>query len=222
MDSSHILYGVIVLYKRAVSNFPAFSGYDFLGLILCGAFFLCGCIAGTFSSASPVEAGGQIPDYIKELLALAQEQSASGTGFFHCLFNSFKYPALSFFFAFSVLGVFFVPALCAVRGFFLCFSISMIVRVFQWDGALLGISAFLFSVLINVPCFLVMSVSAFSNSLSFFRSVFSRGAKLQESPFAGRFFKKSLVGFFILVISAVLEMLFTFGLISLAASRIIQ
>jgi len=121
-----------------------------------------------------------------------------------------------------MLGVFCIPALSAVRGFFLCFSISAMVRIFQGNGALLCISVFLFAVLINVPCFLVMSVSSFSTSLSFFRSVFSRGAKWQLSPFSDGFFKKSLISFCILTVSAVLEMLFTSGLVSLVAPRIIQ
>ena len=211
-----------MIVLRTVSNSPALSGYDFLGLVLCGAFFLCGCIAGTFSSAYPVDAGIQLSGYIKDFSALAQDSGQGGPDFFYCLFNAWKYPLLSFFFAFSMLGVFFLPALAAVRGFFLCFSISAIVRVFQGNGALLCLAVFLFVILINIPCFLAMSVSSFSTSLTFFRSVFSRGAKWQSSPFADGFFKKSLISFFILTISAVLEMLFTSGIVSVIAPRIIQ
>ena len=80
--------------------------------------------------------------------------------FASALLDVFKYNILSIALGFSILGVFCIPALMALRGFFLSFSVSTVVRVIGGKGVTLALAIFGANTLITVPCFFILSVYA--------------------------------------------------------------
>ena len=194
------------------------SGSDYFGLIVCGALFICGGIVG--SAAAGFAGGAEVSNFMAEYLARANGNALRTGEFFSALFTACMYPFAAVFLGFSVLGVFCLPALAAVRGFFLCFSISAVVRSFGGDGALLALSIFGLSALLTVPCFFVLSVQSFSSSLKVLKSVTARGAGVMR-PYDGEFFKRIGACAVVLACSAFVEILLVPRLIGLAAGRIL-
>jgi stage II sporulation protein M len=134
--------------------------------------------------------------------------------------DNFKYHLAALFLGFSVLGVFCIPALSAVRGFFLSFSVSAIIRLMGSKGILLTLSIFGINTLITIPCFFVLSVSGFSASLYLLRLVFSKNTKNTASPFNSRFFMNCGICLIVLMVSTLIDTYLTPYLISYAASHI--
>jgi len=204
---------VIIVNKR-ITIAGSETGADYLGLIVCGALFICGSIVGTAASGIAGDAG--ISNYMAGYLALAGQARISG--FFSALFNVWTYPLVAILLGFSVFGVFGVPALAAVRGFFLCFSISAIVRYFGGDGVLLALAIFGASAMITVPCFFILAVQSFSSSLYVFKSVTLKGGG--TAPYKGGFFRRVLVCAAVLTGSALIDTLLVPRLIGLVAGRL--
>ena len=195
------------------------DGAEYFGLIICAALFICGSIVGTAAAGFVFDGNSGIPDYMARYLALAGEQSAPG--FFLALFNACKYHLIVVFLGFSVFGVFCIPALSAVRGFFLCFSISAIVRYFGGDGVFLALAIFGVGAILTIPCLFVLSVQSFSSSLYVLRGMTAKGRAGALPPSGGGFFRRLCICAAVLAISALLDTLLIPRLISLAAVRII-
>lgn len=216
---SHILYGVIYLNKRLF----LFSFYGekkrHLGLIACGVMFLCGCIIGTVC-AGFISDGTKLNDYVSGYLSIFLDGTSARPDFFSAVIDTYKYHLTALLFGFSIIGIFFIPVLTAARGFFLCFSVSAIVRLLGVKGIFLALSIFGISTILTIPCFFILSVYAFSASLYIFRFLFSKNAKSSVSPFNGNFFLHCGICMFILMISALIETYLTPQLISFAASHI--
>jgi stage II sporulation protein M len=124
---------------------------------------------------------------------------------------------------FSIFGVFCVPVLSAVRGFFLCFSISAIVRHFGGDGVFLALAIFGVSAAVTVPCFFILSVQSFSSSLYVLRGMSAKGriGLISQPPGGRRFFRRVCVCAAVLTCSALLDTLLVPRLITLAARQIL-
>lgn len=216
---SHIYYGVIYLNKRFFLGSLYSDKTRYLGLVICGALFLCGCIIGTVC-AGFVSDGTKLNDYISGYLSIFLNGTSMRPNLISSVIDSFKYHMTAALLGFSIIGVFFIPALSAVRGFFLCFSISSIVRLLGGKGILLALSIFGFSTILTIPCFLILSVYSFSASLYIFRLLFTKNAKGTVSPFNSKFFVNCCICVIVLMISALIETYLTPQLIGLAASQI--
>jgi stage II sporulation protein M len=163
------------------------AGSDSLGLLLCAALFLCGCAAGTVAAGlSPP--GDALAQYISGILP-----SADGARplFPAVLFGVCKYHLAALFFGFSLLGVLCIPGIVAMRGFFLCFSVSYVVRGFGPGGIPLALSMFALDAVFTVPCFFVLAVQSFSSSARLFKGVLSRGG--YDAVYGGGFFRRCAV-----------------------------
>jgi stage II sporulation protein M len=192
---------------------------NYLGLLACGALFLCGCIAGTVS-AGCIDEGTMLNDYITGFLSIFTNDTSPKLSLFSSLANNFKYQLIALFLGFSVIGVFLLPILSAVRGFFLSFSVAAIIRLLGSKGILLTLALFGVNTLITVPCFFIISVSAFSASLYLLRLVFSKNLKNTVSPFSSRFFINCGICLIMLIISALIDTYLSPYLIGYAASHI--
>lgn len=195
------------------------SKTNYLGLLACGALFLCGCIIGTFS-AGFLQDGTNLNSFITEYMAIFLNGTKAQPGFFGALFDNVKYHLMAVFLGFSILGVICIPLLSAMRGFFLSFSIAAIVRLLGGKGILLTLAIFGINTLLTVPCFFVLSVSAFSASLYFIRSIFSKNTKSTISPFNKRYFLNCGICVLILIVTALIDAYLTPHLISFAASHL--
>jgi stage II sporulation protein M len=192
---------------------------NYLGLLVCAALFLCGCIIGTVT-AGFISDGTKLNDYISGYLSIFMRGSSSSPGLMTAIVDCYKYHLFAVFLGFSILGVFCIPVLSAVRGFFLSFSISVIIRLLGSKGILLALSIFGINTLLTIPCFFILSVSAFSASLYILRLVFSKNVKSTVSPFDSRFFLNCGICLVVLMISALIDTYLTPYLISYAASHI--
>ena len=197
------------------------AGTDYLGLIICGALFICGGIAGTVSAGFASVGDPGISGYLSAYLEFSGQDARPG--FLPALFDACKYHLAVILFGFSIFGVFCVPALSAMRGFFLCFSISVIVRHFGGDGVLLALALSGVGAMLTVPCFFVLSASAFSSSLHVFKSVAAkgRGGTVSKPSGGGSFFRRACACAAVLACSALLDTLLMPELISIAARRIL-
>jgi len=209
---------VIFVYKRvAVGRGDA--GAEYLGLIICGALFICGGIVGV-TAAGLASSGAGVSDYLTEFLVLASGAPVRLGGFLRALFNDSAYHLAVIFLGFSAFGVFLVPALSAVRGFFLCFSVSAVVRHFGGDGVLLTIAIFGVGALMTVPCLFILSVQSFSSSLYVLKSVAAKSGVAQTYRGRGGYFRRVAICAAVLMTSALIDTLLIPRLIDYAAGRI--
>ncbi len=187
--------------------------------MVCAALFLCGCIIGTVT-ARFISDGTNLNTYVSNYISFFLSGSSSKPGLITAITDNLKYHLFAIFLGFSVLGVFCIPILSAVRGFFLSFSISAIIRLLGSKGIILALSIFGVNTLLTIPCFFVLSVSAFSASLYILRLVFSKNVKSSVSPFNSRFFINCGICLIVLMMSALIDTYLTPYLISYAASHI--
>lgn len=189
------------------------------GLILCGALFLCGTVAGTFSSAF-VKDGAELTDYFSEYLTLTKDGAFIDPSFFTVLADMFRYPLLVFMLGFSVPGVLGVPILSVVRGYTLAFSVSVMVRLYGGDGVLLSLSVFAVSTLITVPCFLILAALSFRSSCLLTLTVIRPDLRSGISPYNAGYFLRCLICFGLLAVAALLDTYLTVHMVRFAASYI--
>lgn len=189
------------------------------GLLLCGILFFCGTIAGTIT-AGVINDGTKLGTYFSSYMTFFLTGNTVKRDFFSAVFDAYKYNILSLALGFSVVGVFFIPVLSALRGFFLTFSISTVVRVLGGNGILLALAIFGLNTLFTIPCFLILSTDAFSASQYIMRQTVLRNQKTMTSPLNRHFFSRCGLCFFMLTITALIDLFITPQLIALAASRI--
>jgi stage II sporulation protein M len=189
------------------------------GLLACGVLFLCGCIAGTVT-AGYVSDGTKLNSYFSSFLSFFSTGASAKSDLFSAVVDAFKYNILAIALGFSLIGVFFIPVLAALRGFFLCFSVSTIVRLLGSKGIGLALAVFGANTLITIPCFFILSVYAFTASLYIFRLAVSKTPKAAPSPISSRFFVHCGICLSVLMFSALIDCYVTPRLISLAASHI--
>jgi stage II sporulation protein M len=189
------------------------------GLILCGALFLCGVIAGTFSSAFVGDVN-ELTNYFSEYLTLTQDGAFVDPSFLSVLADTFRYPLLVFALGFSIPGVIGVPILSVVRGYTLAFSVSVLVRLYGGDGVLLALSFFALGTMITVPCFLVLAAQSFKSACLLTLTVIKPGLRAGRSPYSWRYFLNSLLCFGFLALAAVLDTWLTVYMVRFAVSHI--
>lgn len=190
-----------------------------LGLMICGILFMCGCVAGTVT-AGFVSNGTRLNDFFSSFMSFFLTGNATRQNMLSAILDAFKYNLMAIALGFSVAGVFLVPVLSAVRGFFLCFSVAMVVRVLGDNGVALALAIFGVGTLITIPCFFILSVDAFYASAYIFRLATQRTQKLDAAPFNSRYFIRCGICLLVLMLSALIDVYMTPYLISLAAARI--
>ena len=128
---------------------------------ICFAAFAAGCVAGTVFSGMIPE-NGMVSEYFSGLFGQYESGGRGDISTFSVIVSTYGYHLLVFFFGFSLLGTVLIPITAVIRGFLLAFSVSILVRLYSGEGITLALSTFGATALIAIPCFLVMSVMAFS------------------------------------------------------------
>lgn len=216
---THIMLWVTLMNRRFRFIISDDRASCLPGLILCGALFLCGVVAGTFSS-SFVKDGAALTDYFSEYLTLQQDGAFVDPSFFSVLADTFKYPLLVFALGFSIPGVIGVPVLSVVRGYTLAFSVSVIVRLYGGDGVLLALAMFAVGTMITVPCFLILAAQSFRSSCLLTLTVVRPGLRAGISPYNAGYFLSCLVCFGFLAAAALLDTCLTVHMVRFAVSYI--
>lgn len=195
----------MILKKRLASaRTPGFS-YGHLGTVLCASLFLCGCFVGA-AAAGALTRDGML-EYLSGMNMTADGAVLSGAGYVSKLLSECKYHIAAVFFGFSVLGVVCVPCLAAVRGFFLCFTVSAFTRMYGAGGIPLTLAMFAACVTITLPCFFVLSVQSFSSSLALLRTVSRGNTARGQPPYGARFFRNCALCVPALAASALIDAL---------------
>lgn len=191
-------------------------------IALMTAVFLCGVVAGCVTAATVDTSSGQtLSEYITSYLEGMTPVHEYGSLFLSTLFNYLKYPVLSFLFGFTALGVLCVPAVVCVRGFFLSFSVTTVIRMFGYKGLLVALSMFGFSSFITISCLLIISAFAMCAAISFLRFMLNKKRYVIGSILPVGYF--TVFGFcaVIMIISAALDAFITPSLITLATRTVL-
>lgn len=190
---------------------------DFFGLILCGVLFIGGSVAGSVM-AGFLQDGDALYRYVTAFLDAYR--AGPQADIFAALFSTAKYHLAAVFFGFSVLGPLLIPALAAVRGFFLSFSVTAVMRCLGAKGIAFTLSLFGIPAVVSIPCFFVLSALAFSSSLYLLRLLRAHGARTTSSPFCSRLLVSCVACFVLLVALAAADAYLISRLVSYAASHI--
>lgn len=184
-------------------------------------FLLCGIAAGCiFSCYSDVSENSFILSN-----ASLSEIIANGAGdysFRQAYFNLIKYPAIIFLLGFTALGFFAVPAAVFIKGFFMSFSISSVMRLLGSKGFFLSVAMFGLQTFISIPCILLAAALALEMSKLFsgvLRS--SKGSFPTKNTRVIPYISTFAILAVLLLLFAVLDIALTPVFISLAAKGII-
>jgi len=191
----------------------------FLGLMVCVVFFACGIIAGTFSARNLDAANTHA---LQERMMGYMEQIRAETfvspGFWSVLWTTGRDHLLVLFLGFSLLGVFCLPILSAVRGFYLSFSIATFIRAFGAGGVSVAFSLFGVGALFTVPAFFILVTYAFRASAEMGSAILSQG-KLQAGKLYGSaYFIKVALCFLGILVAVLVELYVTPALVSWTSS----
>ncbi|MDR2501737.1 MAG: stage II sporulation protein M [Oscillospiraceae bacterium] len=178
------------------------------GLARISALFIAGCVAGTLA-AELVTPGAQLREHLL---------SPASSGFFGNLLSESKYALIALALGCSTIGVAGIPALAAARGFFLCFSMAGIVRVFGGAGIPYALVSVMPRALLTIPFLFLLSERAFRASARLIRA--SGGARSETGALRGSV-PIVLANAAALLISAAIQTLFHPGIAEYFSGKII-
>lgn len=121
-------------------------------LILLSALFLIGSAIGCVAAGLIRDPSGALLDYVRGCLELLSQDGVMPQ-FFSVLWETARFPVVTVLLGFTALGVAGLPVLFAVRGFLLCYAVSVFYRILGLPGLVSGFILFGFSALIWMPVF---------------------------------------------------------------------
>lgn len=134
------------------------------GLVLLSACFLFGSIAGCLLAGGVAEAeSGTLAAYVEGYLTAARSGSLEVPGTLTVLWETARWPLLTFLLAFTALGMIGLPVLFAVRGFLLSFAVASFIRVLGGAGSILAFLLFGVNGLLTIPVLFVLGVQGISS-----------------------------------------------------------
>jgi stage II sporulation protein M len=190
-------------------------------LAFLSVFFLCGSVAGC-ATASYIGGDGSssLVRYVTGYISMVRENGAGSTDLLTAFFNTFKYHIAAFIIGFTSLGIAFIPALMAIRGFFLSFAVTSFVKMFGASGLLLSVGIFGFQRLLTLPCLFVISVQAFSSSNALFLMATGKRKKSPTPLYGGAYFTRCGICVVVLIFCSLFEAFITPAIISVIVANI--
>ena len=199
--------------ERTVPLFP---------LILLTGFFLFGLILGQVLCARiPGETAQELTRYLTDYLQLGEGTGRSVKALLSALLIYFRYPLLAFLLGFSSVGILLLPAVSAVYGFFLSFSVCCFIAVFGTGGALLAVSVLGVRCLFALPCDFVLAVPAFQTSASLAAVSFGGGRRAAPVVYGSKWWARLFTAVSILLAGTVAELFLTPFLLRFALERVL-
>lgn len=133
-------------------------------LLLC-LFVAAGAVAGylaqkTVGTASNAELGA----YLQQYADTCARDAFVPASFLQVLAVYFRYPLVAFCLGFCTIGVYLLPILCMVQGFFLSFSICCFAAALGSCGVYLAFAALGLRTLVTLPCLLLLALQAFNRA----------------------------------------------------------
>lgn len=143
-------------------------------LILLGVFFFAGSMAGCIAAGFVRDPSGLLIDYIRGYLELLA-QDGIAAGFFGVFWETAKFSLIAVLFAFTALGIAGLPLLFAVRGFLLCYAVTVFYRFWGLTGLIPAFFLFGFSALIWMPVLFQLGVRGMLSAYGFLRRAMGDG-----------------------------------------------
>lgn len=151
-------------------------------LLLC-LFFVAGSIIGFLAQKTVgVESNAELCEYLHRYADATAQGSLTPVSFFRVVAVYFRYPLLAFCLGFCSLGVFLLPLLCAIQGFFLSFSVCCFASALGRSGVYLAFVAFGLRVLLTLPCMMALSRQALENACRLHGSLQQRSGRIRAFP----------------------------------------
>ena len=195
-----------------------------LRLILLAAFFFAGVILGQVLSGKVSSSmDEELRRYLNSYFSISDEATVNARTTISALIIYFRYPLLAFLLGFASVGLFLLPVLTMVYGFFLSFSVCCFTAVFGSNGVLLALSVFGLRCLITLPCYFFLAVPAFRNAASLAAVSFGRGTTRQAQIHYGTDWWIHLCVIFVILLSgAMTELFFSPHLLHFVLERILS
>lgn len=135
--------------RRKKWDVELFDGQTAAGILL-AALFLLGSVAGCVAAGTIRDPAGELLDYVRYYVTLA-----AGDGFsprvLALLWRTVRIPLLVIMLGVTALGVAGIPLLFVLKGFALCYAVSVFYRLLGLSGLLLGGVLFGLSALVWLP-----------------------------------------------------------------------
>lgn len=142
------------------------DGAPLLRLVLLAVFFLAGVFLGQVLARSvPERTGTELEQYLTGFVQVGAEGRQAKT-LLSALVIYFRYPVAAFVLGFVSAGVLLLPAVSAVFGFFLSFSVCCFTAAFGEDGVLLALAVFGFRCMVTMPCFFLLAAPSWGMAAS--------------------------------------------------------
>lgn len=167
--------------------------------------FFLGTVVGCLWAGGVAEAeSGTLTAYIEGYLTAARSGALTVPSLFSLLWETFRWPLLTWILAFTAIGVIGIPVLFALRGFFLAFAVASFVRVLGGAGGVLAVLLFGITGLLTIPVLFVLGTQGLTACCAL-------GARLLGekrrggTPYGRAYFLRSGICFFVLFVSVCVE-----------------
>ena len=150
-------------------------------LVVTASFFTLGGLMGCFLAFRMAQAGTDaMTAYLDSFLLTAQAGGLDAPTLPELLWRSFRWPLAAAALGFSAAGLFGIPVLSFLRGFFLAFSIASFAQTYGYAG--LAVAFFLLGIpgSLSIPAFFLLSVQSFSSACSMIGRVGRREMSVQR------------------------------------------
>lgn len=190
--------------RRTVAGFwwsPTIEGTS--ALVVTAAFFTLGAMAGgLLAFRLSADGSDALCDYLSQFLTLARAGGLASPELPDLLWRTLRWPLGALLLSFTAFGLFGIPALASLRGFFLAFSVASFSRAYGRGG--LAVAFLLQGIpgILSVPAFLLLATQGLSAAYALARRGSGQGRR--ELPYGkdhflrwGLCFAAFMVSFFI-------------------------
>ena len=141
-------------------------------------FFFAGIVLGqVFSSRVPNATGDELKRYLMDFLKVEVGGELSSRTALSAAVLYFRYPLAAFLLGFASIGIFLLPFLTGVFGFFLSFSVCCFTAAVGPDGVLLALAVFGLRCAVTLPCYFLLAVPSLEHSTALVCLSFGRGRR---------------------------------------------
>ena len=166
-------------------------------LLLAVCFLLGGFAASVYSGMCDDRSRSALGEYLYDY-CLLYDQSNVGVSFWKCIHLYFGSIFLAFFLGFSSLGVGLLPLLSGFLGFTSFYTVLCFAMTFGRPGVLVAASLIVVRLVFTVPCFFLVSVSAWRFSCRLATLVLGHGKRIERVRYSGRYFMLLVLCFVLL------------------------
>lgn len=145
------------------------------GVLILGILFLAGSAAGCVSAGLlRVEDGQELLNYLNGYSESLRDGGVHA-GFWSVLCQTVRFPLMAFLLGLTALGVVGIPVLFAVRGFLLCYAVSVFYRLLGVSGLLPAFCLFGITALLWMPVMFRLGVQGLLGAHGLLRRALGNG-----------------------------------------------